>query len=95
MSSVCHAGPWKTLKKPRKPWKNPPPLRSALAVLASSSGVSSERAAFMGLVRNEIDRLNEELVSRGSVSMIFQRGNVTVRAQLAAGWPEAARQICV
>ena len=52
---------------------------SALSVLASSSGVASERAAFMGLVRNEIDRLNAELVNRGSVSMIFQRGNVKVR----------------
>ena len=44
---------------------------SALSVLASSSGVASERAAFMGLVRNEIDRLNAELVNRGSVSMIL------------------------
>ena len=52
---------------------------SALSVLASSSGVASERAAFMGLVRNEIDRLNAELVNRGSVSMIFQRGNVKAR----------------
>ena len=42
--------------------------------------MSSERAAFMGLVRNEIDRLNTELVNRGSVSMIFQRGNVKVRS---------------
>lgn len=54
-------------------------MRSALSVLASSSGVASERAAFMGLVRNEIDRLNAELVNRGSVSMIFQRGNVKAR----------------
>ena len=60
---------------------------SALSVLASSSGVASERAAFMGLVRNEIDRLNAELVNRGSVSMIFQRGNVKVRpAFVVCNW---------
>ena len=52
---------------------------SALAVLASSSGVSSERAAFMELVREEINRLNRELGKRGSVSMVFQKGSVLVR----------------
>ena len=53
--------------------------RSALAVLASSSGVSSERAAFMELVRAEIERLNRQLGKRGSVSMVFQKGSVLVR----------------
>jgi hypothetical protein len=52
---------------------------SALAVLASSSGVSTEREAFMKLVRNEIDRLNHEIGQRGSVAMVFQRGNIKVR----------------
>jgi len=48
--------------------------RSALAVLASSSGVSSERAAFMQLVRAEIERVNKQLGKRGSVSMVYHRG---------------------
>ena len=52
---------------------------SALAVLASSSGVSSERTAFMDLVKTEIDRLNESIGKSGSVTMIFQRGNIRVR----------------
>ncbi len=51
---------------------------SALAVLASSSGVSSERTAFMDLVKREIDRLNESIGKTGSVTMIFQRGNIRV-----------------
>ncbi len=51
---------------------------SALAVLASSSGVSSERTAFMDLVKREIDRLNESIGKSGSVTMIFQRGNIRV-----------------
>ncbi|KAK9846594.1 hypothetical protein WJX81_007347 [Elliptochloris bilobata] len=51
---------------------------SALAVLASSSGVSSERAAFMQLVRAEIERLNQQLGKRGSVSMVFQKGSLLV-----------------
>ncbi len=53
--------------------------RSALAVLASSSGVSEERAAFMDLVTKEIDRLNQGLQTRGATSLIFQSGNVHVR----------------
>lgn len=52
--------------------------RSALAVLASSSGVSEERAAFMDLVQKEIDRLNTGLQTRGATSLIFQSGNVQV-----------------
>jgi LETM1 and EF-hand domain-containing protein 1 len=51
---------------------------SALAVLASGSGVSSERDAFMGLVKDEIERLNGEMSTRGSVSMVFHQGGVTV-----------------
>ncbi len=57
--------------------------RSALAALASSSGVSSEREAFMNLVKNEIERLNQEIGQRGSVAMIFQRGNIKVRISCA------------
>ena len=52
---------------------------SALAVLASGSGVSSERDAFMGLVKEEIERLNGEMSTRGSVSMVFHQGGVTVQ----------------
>ena len=53
-------------------------LCSALAVLASGSGVSTERESFMGLVKNEIDRLNEDMGGRGSVSMVFHAGGVKV-----------------
>ena len=52
---------------------------SALAVLASSSGVSGERHAFMQLVKNEIERLNTQMNSKGSLSMVFRSGGVTVR----------------
>lgn len=51
---------------------------SALAVLASGSGVSTEREAFMDLVKTEIDRLNKEVSSRGSVSMVFHHGGTHV-----------------
>ena len=51
---------------------------SALAVLASSSGVSSERAAFMDLVKVEVERLNDQLESRGGISMIYHNGGVKV-----------------
>lgn len=51
---------------------------SALSVLASSSGVSSERAAFMDLVKNEIGRLNSQLVAKGGVSLVFTHGGVQV-----------------
>lgn len=50
---------------------------SALTVLASSSGVTAERQAFMGLVKNEIDRLNASERS-GKLSMVFRSGGVTV-----------------
>ncbi len=53
-------------------------VHSALAMLASSSGVSSERSAFMNLVRNEIDRLNGEISARGALTLMFQRGNIKV-----------------
>ena len=32
----------------------------------------------MGLVKNEIDRLNEDMGARGSVSMVFHAGGVKV-----------------
>jgi hypothetical protein len=48
-------------------------------MLASSSGVSSERSAFMGLVKNEIERLNQEISARGALTMIFKRGNIKAR----------------
>ena len=51
--------------------------RSALTVLASSSGVTTERQAFMGLVKNEIDRLNASNPNK-SLSMVFRAGGVTV-----------------
>ena len=55
-------------------------LCSALAVLASGSGVSTEREAFMDLVKTEIERLNKEVSNRGSVSMVFHSGGVHVSA---------------
>lgn len=51
---------------------------SALTVLASSSGVSAERQAFMELVRNEIERFNTQLNSKGSLAMVFRHGGVAV-----------------
>ena len=59
-------------------------------MLASSSGVSSERTAFMDLVKTEIDRLNESIGKSGSVTMIFQRGNIRVR--LSPAWKQEAQQ---
>ncbi|GAB4818097.1 hypothetical protein N2152v2_005143 [Parachlorella kessleri] len=50
---------------------------SALAALASTSGVSNEREAFMELVEKEIDRLEGQLEKRG-VSMLFSRGSLQV-----------------
>ena len=49
----------------------------ALAALASTSGVSNEREAFMELVEKEIDRLEGQLEKRG-VSMLFSRGSLQV-----------------
>ncbi|KAL3144484.1 hypothetical protein ABBQ32_004224 [Trebouxia sp. C0010 RCD-2024] len=51
---------------------------SALAVLASGSGVSTERETFMDLVKTEITRLNGEVANRGSMSMVFHSGGVHV-----------------
>lgn len=61
-------------------------LCSALSVLASSSGVSSEREAFMELVKGEIGRLNSQLVSqdKGGVSLVFAAGGVQVCPRLPA-----------
>lgn len=41
----------------------------------------------MGLVRNEIDRLNADLGARGSLTMIFQRGNIKASAFLRLRMP--------
>lgn len=52
----------------------------------------------MNLVRNEIDRLNQEISQRGSVAMIFQRGNIKVshpRTVLARGRPLSYRNVSV
>ena len=56
---------------------------SALAVLASGSGVSTERETFMDLVKTEITRLNGEVANRGSMSMVFHSGGVHVSTYLA------------
>ena len=60
---------------------------SALAVLASTSGVSAERADFMGLVRVEIDRLNDELAASrgGAAKLVFSSGGA--RTLRSAGGP--------
>ena len=63
---------------------------SALAVLASTSGVSAERADFMGLVRVEIDRLNDELAASrgGAAKLVFSAGGArTLRSAPGAGDP--------
>jgi LETM1 and EF-hand domain-containing protein 1 len=49
----------------------------ALAALATSSGVTTEREAFMELVQKEIDRLHSVMGSR-SVGMVFTRGHLEV-----------------
>lgn len=51
---------------------------SALTVLASSSGVTAERQAFMDLVKHEIERINSHTPNKGSLSMVFRAGGVTV-----------------
>ena len=53
---------------------------SALTVLASSSGVTAERQAFMDLVKHEIDRINKQAAGKGSLSMVFKSGGITVGA---------------
>jgi LETM1 and EF-hand domain-containing protein 1 len=50
----------------------------ALAALSSSSGVTTEREAFMDLVEKEIDRLNETLGSTGRARMVFTKGHLAV-----------------
>lgn len=58
----------------------------ALAALSASSGVATEREAFMSLVEKEIARLNSRLDHRG-VGMIFTRGHLEVdRATLTEAW---------
>jgi len=41
---------------------------SALMDMATGSGVASERGVFMGLMRKEIERVNDDLVSKGKES---------------------------
>ena len=67
---------------------------SALAVLASSSGVSSERQIFMELVKTEIGRLNKQLTSKGSVSLVFHAGGVQVSKQNDAQYAWTGRTAC-
>lgn len=50
----------------------------ALAALSSSSGVTTEREAFMDLVEKEIERLNENLGSTGRARMVFTKGHLAV-----------------
>lgn len=47
---------------------------SALAVMASSSGVSREREEFMQLVRTEIKRYDDQLAEDQPMSMVFHAG---------------------
>ena len=47
---------------------------SALAVMASSSGVSREREEFMQLVRTEIKRYDDQLADDKPMSMVFHAG---------------------
>lgn len=50
---------------------------NAIAALASSSGVISEREAFMDLVEKEIERLQSSLGNKGA-GMVFTRGQLNV-----------------
>jgi LETM1 and EF-hand domain-containing protein 1, mitochondrial len=54
---------------------------TALAALASKSGVAAEREDFMELVQKEIDRLNDNLGS--SANMVFTKGNLAVKHDAA------------
>ena len=51
---------------------------SALAALASTSGVAAERGEFMDLVRKEVDRLNAEASARGAPSLVFRSSGAAV-----------------
>ncbi len=50
---------------------------NAIAALASSSGVISEREAFMDLVKKEIERLQSSLGNKGT-GMVFTKGRLNV-----------------
>jgi LETM1 and EF-hand domain-containing protein 1, mitochondrial len=50
---------------------------NAIAALASSSGVISEREAFMDLVEKEIERLQSSLGNKGT-GMVFTKGRLNV-----------------
>ena len=52
-------------------------ILNALAALASSSGVISEREAFMDLVEKEIERLSSTLGNQGT-GMVFTKGQLNV-----------------
>lgn len=52
-------------------------ILNALAALASSSGVISEREAFMDLVENEIARLQASMGNQGT-GMVFTKGQLNV-----------------
>uniref|UniRef100_A0A061S6J5 Mitochondrial proton/calcium exchanger protein n=1 Tax=Tetraselmis sp. GSL018 TaxID=582737 RepID=A0A061S6J5_9CHLO len=49
---------------------------SALAVLASTSGVSDERQDFMRIVRGQIKAIDEQIRERGGTSLLFTRGQI-------------------
>jgi LETM1 and EF-hand domain-containing protein 1 len=52
-------------------------ILNAIAALASSSGVISEREAFMDLVEKEIERLQSSLGNKGG-GMVFTKGQLNV-----------------
>jgi LETM1 and EF-hand domain-containing protein 1, mitochondrial len=51
---------------------------SALAALASTSGVAAERGEFMDLVKKEVDRLNAGASARGAPSLVFRSSGAAV-----------------
>jgi len=55
---------------------------SALAVLASHSGVSDERHDFMRLVKQQIMAMDEHMAERGSSSLAFTGGRLTANTPL-------------
>eukprot|EP00192_Tetraselmis_astigmatica_P024813 CAMPEP_0117663200 /NCGR_PEP_ID=MMETSP0804-20121206/8470_1 /TAXON_ID=1074897 /ORGANISM="Tetraselmis astigmatica, Strain CCMP880" /LENGTH=521 /DNA_ID=CAMNT_0005470171 /DNA_START=473 /DNA_END=2038 /DNA_ORIENTATION=- len=55
---------------------------SALALLASYSGVSDERHEFMKLVKDQIKAMDEHVKERGSNSLLFTAGQLQARTPL-------------
>ena len=58
---------------------------SALAALASTSGVAAERGEFMDLVKKEVDRLNDQASARGAPSLLFRSSGAATAERPRSG----------